>query len=168
MKRLRLRPATGFVFPFAKSSRIAAVLVLTLGLAACGRGQHQGGFSGFPPAPVTLAEVKTVTVPLRFEYVGQTAGSKEAEVRARVQGILEKRTYLEGGRVTAGQRLFVIDPKPYAVMVAQNEATLAQAQAEYAQSKRNLERLRGLIAENAISRREYDDAVSAEEAAGAG
>jgi membrane fusion protein (multidrug efflux system) len=123
---------------------------------------------GFPPAPVTLAEVKPVTVPLRFEYVGQTAGSKEAEVRARVQGILEKRTYQEGGRVNAGQTLFVIDPKPYAVAVAQTEATLAQAQAEHAQARRNLERLKALISENAISRREYDDAVSAEETTGAG
>lgn len=169
MKRL-LRPATGNAFPFAKHSRIGAVLLLAVGLAACGRGgeQHGGGFSGFPPAPVTLAEVKSVTVPLRFEYVGQTAGSKEAEVRARVQGILERRTYQEGGRVKAGQTLFVIDPKPYAVMVAQNEASLAQAQAEHAQSKRNLERLRSLITENAISKREFDDAVSAEETAGAG
>jgi membrane fusion protein (multidrug efflux system) len=169
MKPLRVRPAIGRAFSFANPTRVGAVLVLALALAACGRGgQHQGGFSGFPPAPVTLAEVKTVTIPLRFEYVGQTAGSKEAEVRARVQGILEKRTYQEGNRVAAGQKLFVIDPKPYAVMVAQNEASLAQAQAEHAQAKRNLERLKNLISENAISRREYDDAVSAEEASGAG
>jgi membrane fusion protein (multidrug efflux system) len=170
MKRLCLRPATGLdlPFPFTGGVRVGAAIVITLALAACGRGQHQGGFSGFPPAPVTLAEVKTVTIPLRFEYVGQTAGSKEAEVRARVQGILEKRAYQEGGRVAAGQTLFVIDPKPYAVMVAQNEASLAQAQAEHAQAKRNLERLRTLIAENAISRREFDDAVSAEETSGAG
>jgi membrane fusion protein (multidrug efflux system) len=154
--------------PVVNAARAGVLLVLTLALAACGRGQHQGGFSGFPPAPVTLAEVKTVTVPLRFEYVGQTAGSKEAEVRARVQGILEKRTYAEGSRVAAGQTLFVIDPKPYAVMVAQNEASLAQAQAEHAQAKRNLERLRALIGENAISRREFDDAVSAEESSSAG
>src|SRR5215472_3743226 len=86
MKRLCLPPA-GMAFPVANVARAGALLVLSLALVACGRGQHQGGFSGFPPAPVTLAEVKTVTVPLRFEYVGQTAGSKEAEVRARVQGI---------------------------------------------------------------------------------
>jgi membrane fusion protein (multidrug efflux system) len=169
MKPFQVGLATGSAFSFANPTRIGAVFLLALGLAACGReGQHQGGFSGFPPAPVTVAEVKTVTIPVRFEYVGQTAGSKEAEVRARVQGILEKRTYQEGNRVAAGQTLFVIDPKPYAVMVAQNEASLAQAQAEHAQTKRNLERLKNLIAENAISRREYDDAVSAEEAAGAG
>lgn len=147
------------------SSFVAAALAL----AACSGGKAQGGgFGGFPPAPVTLAEVKTTTVPLRFEYVGQTAGSKEAEVRARVQGILEKRAYQEGGRVAAGQTLFVIDPKPYAVNVAQVEASLAQVQAEHAQARRNLERLKNLIAENAISRREYDDAVSAEEVSAAG
>jgi membrane fusion protein (multidrug efflux system) len=171
MKRLRLHLATGIGFPGAQRPRVAAALLITLAtlaLAACGRQQQGGGFSGFPPAAVTLAEVKTITVPLRFEYVGQTAGSKEAEVRARVQGILEKRTYQEGGRVAAGQVLFVIDPKPYAVMVAQNEATLAQAQAEHAQAKRNLERLRSLISENAISKREFDDAVSAEETSAAG
>jgi membrane fusion protein (multidrug efflux system) len=168
MTRLRLRPATGIVVPIAGRFRLS-VLLLAFALAACGRGEHQGGgFAGFPPAPVTLAEVRTVTLPLRFEYVGQTAGSKEAEVRARVQGILERRAYQEGGRVAAGQTLFVIDPKPYAVTVAQNEAALAQAQAEHAQAKRNLERLRALVTENAISRREFDDAVSAEETTGAG
>ena len=74
-------------------------------LTACGRanGEDKGGKGGFPPAPVSVQEVKTTTVPIRFEYVGQTAGSKEAEVRARVQGILEKRLYQEGSRVNAGQ-----------------------------------------------------------------
>lgn len=169
MKRACLHPATGFASPIVRRSHFVAMLVASLALAACGGDKQQGGgFGGFPPAPVTLAEVKTTTIALRFEYVGQTAGSKEAEVRARVQGILEKRVYQEGGRVKAGQLLFVIDPKPYAVMVAQNEASLAQAQAEHAQARRNLERLRSLITENAISKREFDDAVSAEETAAAG
>ncbi len=106
-------------------------------------------------------------MPIRFEFVGQTAGSKEAEVRARVQGILEKRAYQEGGRVKAGQPLFVIDPKPYAAQAEQAAAALAQAQAEHAQARRNLERLKPLVGDAAISRREYDDAVSAEEAAAA-
>lgn len=154
---------------FSLRSRAVAALFATL--VGCG-GAHPegGGFGGFPPAPVTLMVVKTTTVPMRFEFVGQTAGSKEAEVRARVQGILEKRVYQEGGRVTAGQTLFVIDPKPYAVQVAQAEAALAQAQAQHAQAKRNVERLAALAAQEggaAISRREYDDAVSTEESAAA-
>lgn len=152
---------------YRHSLRLPVFAAATLLLAACGGGQQHGGFGGFPPAPVTLMEVKTATVPIRFEYVGQTAGSKEAEVRARVQGILEKRTYQEGGAVKAGQQLFVIDPKPYAAQAEQAIAALAQAQAQHAQAKRNLERLQTLLADSAISRREYDDAVSNEESSAA-
>ncbi|MGE5339404.1 MAG: efflux RND transporter periplasmic adaptor subunit [Gemmatimonadota bacterium] len=149
------------------SLRSLALVAVALVLTACGGGQPHGGFGGFPPAPVTLLEVKTATVPVRFEYVGQTAGSKEAEVRARVQGILEKRSYQEGGKVKAGQTLFVIDPKPYAAQAEQAAAALAQAQAQHAQARRNLERLKPLVADSAISRREYDDAVSNEETSAA-
>jgi len=115
-----------------------------------------------------VKEIKPVTVPIRFEYVGQTAGSKEAEVRARVQGILEKRTYQEGSRVKAGQTLFVIDARPYAAQMQAAAAEVTRAQAQYAQAKRNLDRLQPLASSNAISRREFDDAVSAEESGAAG
>ena len=145
------------------SLRTGGVMVLALVLAACGRSGAQAGPGGFPPAPVSVQQVKPVDVPIRFEYVGQTAGSKEAEVRARVQGILEKRTYQEGGAVKAGQTLFVIDARPYAAQVQAAEAELAQAQAQYAQAQRNLERVKPLADSQAISRREYDEAVSSEE-----
>ena len=91
---------------------VISLAVTAVALAACGRanGEDKGGKGGFPPAPVSVQEVKTTTVPIRFEYVGQTAGSKEAEVRARVQGILEKRTYQEGSKVAAGQTQFKCAP----------------------------------------------------------
>lgn len=149
-----------------RTATAAALLAATL--VACGGGDRHGGFGGFPPAPVTLLQVKAETVPVRFEYVGQTAGSKEAEVRARVQGILERRTYAEGGVVKAGQTMFVIDPKPYAAQAEQAEAALAQAQAQLAQARRLVERLKPLVGDKAVSQREYDDAVSAEETAAAG
>ena len=148
------------LLPFLRRVAVAAPLLV---LAACGRGGAQGGPGGFPPAPVSVQEVKAVNVPLRFEYVGQAAGSKEAEVRARVQGILEKRLYQEGSRVSAGQTLFAIDARPYAAQVQAAEADLARAQAQYAQAKRNFERVKPLADSQAISRREYDEAVSAEE-----
>jgi len=133
-----------------------------LALAACGGGSPpQGGHGAMPPTAVTLAEVKPVTVPARFEYVGQTAGSKEAEVRARVQGILEKRSYQEGGPVKAGQVLFVIDPKPYQAQAEQAEAAVAQAEALSVQARRNLERQKQLMAEGMTTRRELDDALAA-------
>ncbi|HTN49971.1 MAG TPA: efflux RND transporter periplasmic adaptor subunit [Burkholderiaceae bacterium] len=139
---------------------IGAALATTL-LAACGPSAQQGG--GFPPAPVSVETAQALTVPVHFEFVGQTEGSKEAQVRARVQGILEKRLYQEGGRVTAGQPLFLIDPKPYAAQAQAAEADLARAQAQYAQAHRNFERVQPLKGSNALSQREYDEAVSGEE-----
>jgi membrane fusion protein (multidrug efflux system) len=135
-------------------------------LAGCNRnGEAQG--HGFPPALVSVQTVQPVSVPVRFEFVGQTAGSKEAEVRARVQGVLERRTYQEGSAVKAGQLLFVIDQKPYAAQVQAAEADLARAQAQYAQAHRNFERVKPLAGSKALSQREYDEAVSNEESGAA-
>ena len=82
-----------------------AVLTIALLTASCGKSE--------PPAqqalPVTILNVKAQNVPVFYEYVGQTAGSREIEVRARVGGILLKRTYEEGKPVQAGQLLFQID-----------------------------------------------------------
>ena len=144
-------------------ARIGVAVALVSVLAACGRDGGQAGHGGFPPAPVSVQEVKPVDVPLRFEFVGQTAGSKEAEVRARVQGILERRTYQEGGRVSAGQTLFVIDARPYAAQLQAAEADLARAQAQHAQASRNLERLKPLAEKQVVTQRDLDDAIAAEE-----
>ena len=89
-------------------------VVLILAVAACGKSQqHGGGFHGFPPAAVSVQKVEPQTFAVSFQYVGQTQGSKDVEVRARVTGIIEKRLYQEGSFVKAGQVLFVIDPRSY-------------------------------------------------------
>jgi membrane fusion protein (multidrug efflux system) len=144
---------------------LIAIAATVAVLASCDHGDKGtgAGGGGFPPALVSVETMKPVSVPMRFEFVGQTAGSKEAEVRARVQGILERRTYQEGSRVKAGQLLFVIDPKPYAAQAQAAEADLARAEAQYAQARRNLERVKPLSGSKALSQREYDEAVSAAE-----
>ncbi len=147
----------------------ATISLTALLLVACNRagGEGNGEKGGFPPAPVSVQEVKTTTVPIRFEFVGQTAGSKEAEVRARVQGIVEKRTYQEGSRVNAGQTLFILDSRPYQAQLQAAEAELASAQAQYAQAKRNFDRVKPLAGSNALSQREFDQATSGEESGAA-
>jgi membrane fusion protein (multidrug efflux system) len=145
----------------ARAWRGAGLAAAALILGACGRGGAPQAPGGFPPAPVTLAEARPQTVPVRFEYVGQTAGSKEAEVRVRVQGILERRSYQEGGYVKAGQTLFVIDRKPYAAQAEQAEAALAQAEAQQTQARRNLERQQSLMDSGMTTRRDLDDALAA-------
>ena len=136
-------------------------VVLILAVAACGKSQQQaGGFHGFPPAAVTVQKVEPHTFPVSFEYVGQTQGSKDVEVRARVTGIIEKRLYQEGSFVKAGQPLFIIDARQYQAQVNAANADLARAQAQKAQADRELARLKPLAERKAIGQKEADDAAS--------
>jgi membrane fusion protein (multidrug efflux system) len=129
-------------------------------LAACGQSQQGGGFHGFPPAEVTTVKVTPKTIPTTYEYVGQTTGSKEVEVRARVTGILERKLFQEGSPVRAGQVLFVIDPKQLAAQTAALEAEVTRAQAQKAQADRELARLKPLAEKRAVGQKEADDAAS--------
>jgi membrane fusion protein (multidrug efflux system) len=115
-----------------------------------------------PPAQVgtTVVQPKVVLAP--FEYTGQTAGSREVEVRARVTGILLKRNFVEGGTVKQGQSLYSIDPVPFQAALARAEADVAGASARLDQAKRNAVRLKPLVAEKAVSQKELDDAQFAE------
>ena len=136
-------------------------VALVLVLAACGKSQQQaGGFHGFPPADVTVQAVEPQTFPVRFEYVGQTQGSKDVEVRARVTGIIEKRLYQEGSFVKVGQTLFIIDARQYQAQVNAANADLARAEAQKAQADRELARLKPLAERKAIGQKEADDAAS--------
>ncbi len=142
-------------------------VVVALALAGCGnKDPQQGGAPGGPGGPggqampVTVVEAQLQRVPVSVEAVGQSEGSKEVQVRARVSGVLLKQRYTEGDRVKAGAVLFTIDPAPYEIALAQARAALAQARATLEQSKREEDRLKPLAAEQAISGREYDTAVS--------
>jgi membrane fusion protein (multidrug efflux system) len=144
----------------------AAALSLAL-LSACGQsnGQDKGGHGGpggMPAAEVNAITVEPKTFPVSYEYVGQTAGSREVEVRARVTGILMSRNFKEGGRVEKGQSLYTIDPAPFQAVLARAEADVAAAEARQEQAARNAARLKPLYAEKAVSQKEYDDAASGE------
>jgi len=141
---------------------------LALLLAACGpsggsdKGGHGGPGAGMPPPEVTVITVAPQPLPVAFEYVGQTAGSREVEVRARVTGILVSRNFTEGERVKQGQSLFTIDPAPFEAALARAAADVAAAEARHEQAARQAARLKPLYAEKAVSQKEHDDAVSAE------
>jgi len=125
-----------------------------------GGGHGPGG--GMPPSEVTVTTATQEALPVTWEYVGQTAGSREVEVRARVTGILMSRNFKEGDRVKKGQSLFTIDPKPFEAALARAVADVAAAEARFEQARRNAARLKPLYAEKAVSQKENDDAVSAE------
>ena len=159
------------------SARFSA-LALTAGISAAILAGCQPAGSqphgGMPPPEVSVITVSPQTLPQSFEYTGQAAGSREVEVRARVTGIVQKRSYAEGGRVAEGQSLYTIDPAPFELslasaesVVASAEAAVASAEARLAQARRNSARLKPLFEAKAASQKDFDDAVSAEQVADA-
>ena len=144
----------------------SAMLVLALLAAGCNpSGDQHGG--GFPPPAVTVTTVESKDVPVTYEYVAQTAGFREVEVRARVTGILLRRNYREGAMVRQGESLFTIDPASFQVALNRAESDLSVADARLAQAKREVARLRPVLEAKAVSQKELDDAVSAEQVADA-
>jgi membrane fusion protein (multidrug efflux system) len=153
---------------FAMRSRSLVISAVAFVVAACApsngsekKGGHPG--MGMPPPEVSTITVAAQSLPLSFEYVGQTAGSREVEVRARVPGVILKRNFTEGAPVKEGQSLYTIDPAAFQAAAARAQADVAAAQARYEQAKRNAARMKPLYAEKAVSQKENDDAISAEE-----
>lgn len=140
--------------------------VMVIALAACGQGGAQDekgpGAKGGPPEAVTVAamEVALQPVPVSFEAVGRTEGSREVQVRARVAGIIEKQLYSEGDPVKAGAPLFRIERAPFEIELQQARASLAQERARNELAAQELQRLQGLADRRAISRKEADQAAS--------
>ncbi|MCC2962673.1 efflux RND transporter periplasmic adaptor subunit [Massilia sp. IC2-278] len=136
-----------------------SALLLACLLAACGK-------DATPPAPavpeVTVMPVQRSAVRMDVELPGRTSPSLLAEVRARVDGIVQERSFTEGSDVRAGQPLYRIDPAPYRTALASAEAQLKRAQANLASSTAQLKRYKVLIVSNAISKQDFDDAEAAQ------
>jgi membrane fusion protein (multidrug efflux system) len=143
------------------SSRFSFILLLVFtlfALVACGN--ESPAEQVHPPIEVNVVRAVEHSVPIGGLYPGRTVGSKEVQVRARVEGILLRRAYTEGQAVTAGQLLFEIDAAPFEVALNRVKAQLAQANATLSAAQRRWQRAQELIKTNAISRRERDDTES--------
>jgi membrane fusion protein (multidrug efflux system) len=143
----------------------AFILVIGVCFFLAGCEQAKGDMPAMPPPEVNALSVSAEDVDVSYTYVGQTEGSLEVEVRARVTGIVLQRQYTEGAPVKVGAPLFLIDPAPFEVAVAQAQAEVANATAREAQARREVARLKPLIGQHAVSQREYDDALSTQEVA---
>jgi membrane fusion protein, multidrug efflux system len=137
------------------------VVIICVAIWGCSKNDQA---AAQPPAgmalPVSVVEVRPTSVPISAEAVAQTEGAKEVEIRPRVGGILLRRLYEEGSAVKAGQPMFLIDPVPYQNALAQAKAQLSEQKARVAQTEREEKRLHVLLETQAISQREYDNAVS--------
>jgi membrane fusion protein, multidrug efflux system len=137
-----------------------------LALAACGKGKEQGP-PQMPPPEVGVVRMQPQSSPLTKDLVGRLSPYRSADVRARVAGVLLKRTYTEGTDVKQGQLLFQIDPAPLKAALNAAEASLAQAQATYTNAKVNAQRARELAPKGYISKSDLDNAQASERSAAA-
>ena len=166
----------------ALALRAMAAVVLMLGLSACNRSQDA---SATPKATaVTVVAVGQRAVPVYGEYVGQTEAVKTVEVRARVEGFIERQLVADGADVKVGEPIFMIDPRPLqatlrqaeanvardTAQLQQAEAALVQREADVQQAQANLERdiaqvdnartqegrYRTLLQQELVAREQYD------------
>jgi membrane fusion protein (multidrug efflux system) len=149
-----------------KTTGMAALaIVLLVGvLPGCGD-KRAATKAAAPPPEVVVVPAKSETVPVVRQFVGTVQAFRSVEVRARVEGILEKRWFVEGTDVKKGQLLYTIDPAQFVERVRDVEGALAQAQAVEVNSRAKAERLAPLVKEDAISKQDYDDAVAQQNAA---
>jgi membrane fusion protein (multidrug efflux system) len=111
-----------------------------------------------PPPEVGIMTIAIAPVTLTMELTGRIAPHMIAEVRPQVGGIIQKKLFTEGSEVKAGQVLYQIDPATYQAAHASARAALARAEANLVTVRLKADRYRELVAVNAVSRQEFDDA----------
>jgi len=148
------------------ASILAAICVAVL--AACGHSQaHLASNAAAPQPAVTVAQV--ISRPLHHwdELTGELQAVNAVDVRPRVSGFIDTVHFTEGARVSKGQLLFLIDPRPFQIEIERLSAEIKRAQSKLDYAAAGRARAERLFAQNAIAREEYEQLTSAEtEAAG--
>lgn len=155
-RRSAARPLAGF----------AGAGLVALGLLA-GCQKAPAAQPAVEPVKVGVVTVTPEPVTLQRELPGRTSPFRIAEVRARVDGIVQERAFVEGSDVKAGQVLYRIDPPPYEAALASAQASLARAEAHLESSKLQAGRYQQLLADQAVSQQEHDNALAAHKASAA-
>jgi membrane fusion protein (multidrug efflux system) len=150
------------MFPYRRPI-VAIWGVLSLA-AGCGKQEA-------PPAPapveVTVLKIEPRDTPIVYEYIAQTQSPQEVNIVARVNGFLDKQAYTEGAIVKVGQLLFQMDQKPFIAQVNEAKAAWDKAKAAHDTALANLNRVKPLAAQNALSKKDLDDATGSEQSSAA-
>ncbi len=116
--------------------------------------------AGLAGPVVMITSVKKQTVPYYLNYVGNTVAIKTVDMRARVEGFLIQRSFVEGDDVKKGDLMFVIDPKPFQAALDEAKARLAKDEAALAFANGQVERYRSLVEKEYVTRENFDDFVT--------
>jgi membrane fusion protein (multidrug efflux system) len=141
--------------------RIVSVVAI-IALAACSKEPAQ---TQRPAPEVTVMTVAPQTIAFAPTFVAQTESSRQVDIVARVSGFLDRIAYEEGKLVKHGQLLFQIDPKPFEAQLAAARGELAAQQARLTTARANLDRVKPLVEQNALSRADLDRSVGQFESA---
>lgn len=145
-------------------SLLIPLLLALAGFAACSKEPPP---APKPPAEVTVLKIEPRDLPVTYEYVAQTQSPQQVNIVARVSGFLDKQLYTEGAIVKEGHILFQMDQKPFIAQLDATKAALAQQEAAHATALANLNRVKPLVALNALSQKDLDDATGSEQSTAA-
>ena len=140
---------------------LPVALVAAAVVSGCGRNQSAPGAYNTPPPEVGVMVVAPESVALTTELPGRINPERVAQVRSRVDGIVLHREFREGAEVKAHDELFEIDPAPFNAAFDSASASLAKAEANVKQVQALADRYQPLVAINAVSKQDYDNAMSA-------
>ena len=147
-------------------STVAPMVCGWLALALLPGCKQEAGSAPAPPVPEVGIVVATAQdVPDEPEFIGQAESSRPVEIRSQVTGILKQWYFKEGRDVKKGDRLYQIDPVPFHAAMLSAKAKVAQSEARLVQANQNLTRVKPLLAEQAVSTKDVDDAVAEQLAA---
>lgn len=138
-------------------SRVVFILAVLL-LGGCG--DKGSGGTAPPPPEVGVLTLEAQPISNIIELPGRVHAVRTAEIRARVDGIIQRRLYREGSYVEEGAELFAIDPREMQASLSAVKAALERAEATAANAAQDVKRYEGLVAEQAISQQEYDAAMA--------
>ncbi|MBW2187382.1 MAG: efflux RND transporter periplasmic adaptor subunit [Deltaproteobacteria bacterium] len=118
-----------------------------------------------PALSVTTLQLIAQNTPVDFEFIGIVESPRKVEIRARVEGFLEKRLYREGSMVSSGQALFQLDKKPFEAELQQAKGELSQRQSQLDNAVANLRRVQPLAKKKAVSLKTLDAAINQQKSA---
>jgi membrane fusion protein (multidrug efflux system) len=156
-----IRPCVSEVQAMMRNPILILSSVVLVTMSACAK---EAPPAAPPPAEVIVTGAIQRDVPVSMELVGQAKGFQDVEIRARVEGFLEQVAFAEGSLVRKGQLLYVIDRKPLEAAVANAKGQLATAQARLEKAKNDVSRFTPLVAKQAVSQQELDNALAAKDA----
>jgi membrane fusion protein, multidrug efflux system len=148
--------------PDTERTMLVAVAIASAFAVAC---EKQATVAAPPPTEVYVTAVTQKDVPTYLELVGQTVGNQDVEIRARVEGFLDTMNFREGSVIRQGDLLYQIDPKPLQASLSAAKADQATAEARLEKASNDVKRYTPLVAKQAVSQQELDNALAAQDAA---